>query len=77
VATFTVKGNMVTGKWADKNDITGTFADGKLDATIPYESIEGNLKGTIRLVGKLDQAKLAGTWEFVSYSGSFEATKQE
>jgi hypothetical protein len=71
--TFQLEGKNVTGKW-DKADVKGTFSDGRLDLSFPYNSEEGG-PGTLKIKGELKGDTLTGTWEFQEYTGSFKATR--
>ena len=73
-ATLEQSGNQVTGKWGGKDEVKGTFADGKLNLEFPIVSEEAG-PGTLKITGQLDGEKLSGNWNFQSYSGTFKATK--
>lgn len=73
-ATFKVDGKTVTGTWGDKTEVQGTFADGDLDLSFPFNSDEAG-SGTLALKGKLANDELTGTWSFSQYSGTFKATR--
>jgi hypothetical protein len=73
-ATFQQDGTKVTGKW-EKNDVKGTFADGKLDLEFPVNSDEVG-PGTLKIKGELANDVITGTWEFQTYNGTFKATRQ-
>ena len=65
----------VTGKFGD-SDVVGTYKDGKLDLDFPFTSEELGQTAELKFTGKLDDtSELAGTWEFVSYSGTFKASR--
>jgi hypothetical protein len=78
-AEFTVAadGN-VTGKWAGKTDVAGTYKDGKMDLSFTTTSEESGQTAPLHLIGKLDDTgALIGTWEFTSYSGTLKATRSK
>ncbi len=70
---FQQDGDKVTGKW-EKNDVKGTFADGKLDLAFPINSEEAG-PGTLKIKGELANDTITGTWEFQDYNGTFKATR--
>lgn len=70
---FQLDGDQVSGKWDDA-DVKGTFKDGKLDLSFPYNSDEGG-PGTLKIKGELKDDTLTGTWGFQDYTGSFKATR--
>jgi hypothetical protein len=75
-ADFTLDGQKVTGKWGDAHaDVAGTFKDGKLDLSFPYNSDEAG-QGTLSLKGQLEGETISGTWSFQDYSGNFKASRQ-
>jgi hypothetical protein len=73
-ATLKVDGKNVTGKWDEKTDIKGTFADGALDLSFPLESSEVGT-GTLAIKAKLANDELTGNWSFQTYSGTMKATR--
>jgi hypothetical protein len=73
-ALFKVDHDQVTGTW-DKTDVKGTYKDGDLDLAFPLNSEEAGMTATLKIKGKLKADKLAGSWEFSEYSGTFTATK--
>ncbi len=73
-AEFKVDSGKVTGKWGNA-DVKGTFQDGQLDLSFPFEYAEGGMTGTMHLVAKLSEGKLAGSWQYAGYDGSFTATR--
>ncbi len=73
-ATFKVTGKDVTGKWDEKTDVKGTFADGVLDLSFPLESPEAG-PGTLGIKAKLANGELTGNWSFQTYSGTLKATR--
>jgi hypothetical protein len=73
-ADFVVDGGKVTGKWGS-SDVTGTYADGKLDLAFSMTSEEAGETSTMKITGKLDNDALTGDWAFSSYSGSYKATR--
>lgn len=65
----------VTGKFGD-SDVAGTYKDGKLDLDFPFTSDEMGQTAELKFSGKLDDAsELTGTWEFISFNGTFKATR--
>jgi hypothetical protein len=65
----------VTGKFGT-SDVVGTYKDGKLDLDFPFTSEELGQTAELKFAGKLDDAsELTGTWEFISYSGTFKAAR--
>ncbi len=72
-ANFEQDGTKVTGKFA-KDDVKGTFDDGKLKLEFLLNSEEAG-PGTMKITAKLANDTLAGDWEFQSYSGTFKATR--
>jgi hypothetical protein len=72
-AMFKVDGKTVTGKWGEKTEVKGTFADNVLDLSFPIESENG--AGTLGIKATLANNELNGTWSFQEYSGSLKATR--
>ena len=65
----------VTGKFGD-SDVAGTYKDGKFDLDFAFTSDELGQTAELKFSGKLDDAsELTGTWEYISYSGTFKATR--
>jgi hypothetical protein len=75
-ATFQQNGDKVTGKWADKDDVKGTFSAGKLALEFAADSDEAG-PGTLKIDGDLADDALTGTWSFQSYDGTFKATRSK
>lgn len=73
-ATFKVEGKTVTGKWGETAEVQGTFADGVLDLSFPFESSEAG-SGTLAINAKLANDELTGTWSFQQYSGTLKGTR--
>lgn len=73
-ATFKVDGKAVTGTWGEKTDVRGTFADGVLELSFPFESGEAGA-GTLAIKAKLADNVLTGTWSFQQYGGTLKATR--
>ncbi len=73
-ATFKVDGKAVTGTWGEKTEVRGTFADGALDLSFPFESSEAG-SGTLAITARLASDTLTGTWTFQDYSGTLKATR--
>ncbi len=73
-AEFKVDNGKVTGKWGNA-DVKGTFQDGQLDLSFPFEYAEGGMTGTMHLTAKLSDGKLAGSWQYAGYDGAFTATR--
>ncbi len=76
VALFKLDRDQVSGKW-DTTDLKGTYKDGDLDLAFPLNSEEAGMTATLKIKGKLKDGKLAGSWEFSEYSGTFTATKSK
>jgi hypothetical protein len=65
----------VTGTFGTST-VAGTYKDGKLDLDFPFTSDELNETSELKFSGKLDDTSaLSGTWEFISYTGTFKATR--
>jgi hypothetical protein len=65
----------VTGKFGN-SEVAGTYKDGKFDLDFPFTSDELGQTAELKFNGKLDQtSELTGTWEFITYSGTFKATR--
>ncbi len=75
-ATFKVDGKTVTGKWDEKTDVKGTFADGTLDLSFPLDSPEAG-SGTLAIKARLANDELTGNWSFQAYSGTLKATRDK
>ena len=73
-ASFQLDGDKVTGKWDNKDNVKGTFADGKLALAFEANSEEVG-PGTLKIDGKLSDDTLTGNWSFQSYDGTFKATR--
>ena len=73
-ADFRLAGDQVTGKYAGA-DVKGTFKDGDLDLEFPFNSEEAGMTATLKMKGKLKEGKLAGTWTFAEYDGTFTAAR--
>jgi len=74
-AHFEQNGKNVTGNFG-KDDVKGTFADGKLNLDFPVNSEEAG-PGTLKLTGELAADTMTGKWEFQEYGGTFKATRTE
>ena len=74
-ATFKVDGGQVTGRFADRADVKGTYSAGKFELKFPLVYEEGGLEGDLKLTGKVDGGKVTGNWEYAGYAGTFSATK--
>src|SRR5262245_37486430 len=72
-ATFAVEGKTVTGTW-ETTKVQGTFADGVLELSFPFESPEAGA-GTLGIKAKLANDELTGEWSFQTYGGSLKATR--
>jgi hypothetical protein len=68
-------GEKVSGKFAEKADVKGTFKDQKIDLAFPFESDEANITDILRITGKLEKDELAGDWTFSQYSGTYKARR--
>ena len=73
-ATFQQDGDKITGKWANTDEVKGTFSGGKLALEFPVNSEEAG-PGTLKLDGNLADDVLKGDWSFQSYNGTFKATR--
>jgi hypothetical protein len=73
-AEFRLDGETVSGKWGE-TDAKGTYADGKLELSFPLNSEAG--LGTLKISGKVEGKQITGTWQFESYSGTFQAARAE
>lgn len=73
-ADLSVAGDAVSGKFA-KADVAGTFTDNalKLDFLMTVDDI--NMTDRLKIDGKFDGTKIAGTWKFASYEGPFTAVR--
>ena len=74
-AVLKLDGEKVSGRFADKADVKGTFKDNKIDLAFPFESEEANMTDTLRITGKLEKDKLSGEWTFSQYSSTYEARR--
>jgi len=74
-AELKLDGEKVSGKFAEKADVKGTFKDQKIDLAFPFESEEANVSDTLRITGKVEKDKLSGEWTFSQYSGTYEARR--
>jgi hypothetical protein len=73
-AVFQQDGQQVTGKWG-KEDLKGTFTDGKmLSLEFPVNSEEAG-PGTLKIKGELAGDAIVGNWNFNDYTGTFKATR--
>jgi hypothetical protein len=65
----------VTGRFGT-SDVAGTYKEGQLDLNFSFTSDEVGETAPLKVNGKLDDTSaLTGTWEFISYSGTFKATR--
>lgn len=74
-ADLKLDGDKVSGKFADKADVKGTFKDEKIDLAFPFQSDEANMTDTLKITGKLEKDALAGDWVFSQYSGTYKARR--
>ena len=72
-AALKLDGDKVTGKFADKADVKGTFKEEKINLAFPFQSDEANMTDTLTITGKLEKGTLAGDWSFSQYSGTYKA----
>ena len=72
-AHFEQDGQNVTGKFG-KDDVKGTFDDGKLKLEFAMNSDEVG-PGTMKITGGLANDALTGNWDFQTYSGTYKATR--
>jgi hypothetical protein len=73
-ATLQQDSDKVTGKWANTDDVKGTFSGGKLALAFTANSEEAG-PGTLKIDGDLADNVLTGNWSFQSYDGTFKATR--
>ena len=74
-ADLKLDGDQVSGKFAEKAEVKGTFKDEKIDLAFPFESHEANVTDTLKITGKLEKDALAGNWTFGEYSGTYKAQR--
>ncbi len=74
-ASLTVSGDQVSGKF-DTAEVKGTYKEGALELSFPYNSAEVGVTAPLSFQGKMADGKLTGTWTFSEYSGTFLATRQ-
>lgn len=72
-ADLKLDGEQVSGKFAEKADVKGTFKEQKIDLAFPFQSEEANMTDTLKISGKLEKDALAGDWAFNQYSGTYKA----
>ena len=72
-ADLKLDGEQVSGKFAEKADVKGTFKEQKIDLAFPFQSEEANMTDTLKISGKLEKDALAGDWTFNQYSGTYKA----
>ena len=75
-ADFNLDGDKVSGRFAEKADVKGTFRDQKVDLAFPFHSDEADMTDTLTITGKLDKDALAGAWTFNQWSGSYKAHRK-
>lgn len=76
-ATFKVEGGQVTGRFAERADVKGTYDGGKFELKFPFVYNEAGLEGEIKLTGKVDAGKITGNWEYAGYAGTFSGNKAQ
>jgi len=74
-ADLKLDGDKVSGKFAEKADVKGTFKDQKIDLAFPFQSDEANMTDTLTITGKLEKYGLAGDWAFSQWSGTYKARR--
>jgi hypothetical protein len=74
-ADLKLDGDQVSGKFAEKAEVKGTFKDEKIELAFPFESHEANMTDTLKITGKLEKEALAGNWTFSEYSGTYKARR--
>jgi hypothetical protein len=74
-ADLKLDGDKVSGKFAGKADVKGTFKDQKIDLAFPFDYEEGNISDVLKITGKLEKDALAGDWTFSEYSGTYTARR--
>ena len=75
-ADFKLDGDKVSGRFAEKADVKGTFKDQKIDLAFPFHSDEAGMTDTLTITGKLDKDALAGNWNFNQWSGTYKAQRK-
>lgn len=75
-ADLKLDGDKVTGKFAEKADVKGTFKDQKINLAFPFQSDEANMTDTLTITGKLEKDTLTGDWGFSQYSGTYKAQRK-
>ena len=74
-ADLKLDGDHVSGKFAEKADVKGTFKDEKIDLAFPFESHETSMTDLLKITGKLEKDALVGNWTFSEYSGTYKARR--
>jgi hypothetical protein len=72
-ADLKLDGDKVTGRFADKADVKGTFKEQKLNLAFPFQSDEIDVTDTLTITGTLEKGALSGDWSFSQYSGTYKA----
>ena len=76
-ADLKLNGQQVSGKFADKADVKGTFKEAKIDLAFPFESPELNVTETLKITGTLEKDALTGDWSYTEYTGTYKAHRSE
>lgn len=74
-ADLKLDGDKVSGKFAEKGDVKGTFKEQKIDLAFPFHSDEADMTDTLTITGKLEKDALAGDWTFSQWSGTYKARR--
>jgi hypothetical protein len=75
-ADLKLDGDQVSGRFAGKADVKGTFKDQKIDLAFPFESEEANMTDTLKITGKMQKNTLTGDWAFSHYTGTYTARRE-
>ena len=68
-------GEKVSGKFAEKADVKGTFKEQKINLAFPFTSDEADMTDTLTITGTLEKGELAGDWSFGQWSGTYKAKR--
>ena len=74
-ADLKLDGDKVSGKFAEKADVKGTFKEQKIDLAFPFQADEVDVTDTLKITGKLEKDALAGDWAFSQWSGTYKAQR--
>ncbi len=76
-AVLTGDGEQVSGRFADRADVKGSFSGEKLDLDFHFVYHESQLEGEMKMTGKVEDGKMAGNWEYAGHAGTFQATRTQ